>query len=184
MSISRRRARRLTRTLLVGIVVLGLAHAMAAWGDDDDRHATSSAVGPTLPTPRALFADQLIVEGIHGFSTAEAARIGAATGVRPLTITDGELYVVHGSGTYNELPLATMVADASAYGKATGSTSIGRAMAHGVVVAASTARMFGLRVGTRMRIARGASVPVTAVVADALIGGYQLATGRGVPTGL
>jgi hypothetical protein len=184
VSVTRRRARRLTRTLLVAVTAAGLIHAVAAQGDDDDHSRGTAASKPSVATPKALFAGQMIVEGIHGFSAAEVHRIQSAAGSAPVVVTDGEVYVVDGRGAYNELPLETMVVDPSAYAHVLGSSAIRRPLSAGIVVATSTARLFGYAVGDRIRVAGGPTLPVTALVDDRLLGGHQMALRAGVSVGL
>jgi hypothetical protein len=178
---TRRRARRLTRTMLGLVVAIGLIHAVAAKGDDD-RKATAGK--PTVSTPGGLFDGQLIVEGIHGFTSAEVRRIGAAAGAAPLTVSDGEVYVIRGSGTYNEAPLATMTATADGYAAAAGSKDLGKSLASGPVVSTSAAALFNLHKGDRVQLAHGRSLTISAVVDDRALGGYQLGVGRSISVGL
>jgi hypothetical protein len=185
MPLSRRRSRRLTRTLLIVLLSVGVIHAMTALGGDDDHRTAATAVGkPTVKTPSTLFRDQMIVEGIHGFSSAEVARIARATRSQPLVVTDGEAYVSRGSGRYNELPLAAMAVVPGEYAAAAGSAALRAPLSTGVVIATSTAALFGYRVGARIHIVHGATLPVTAVVSDSLLTGHQMAVSRNVATGL
>jgi hypothetical protein len=165
------------------VIAAGLFHAMAASGNDDDTNKAPAAT-PTVKAPRALFADQVIVEGIHGFTAAEVARLGSAVGERPLTVTVGEVYVVHGSGSYNEVPLATMQTTGAAYSARAGSKPLEAAFSRGAVLSTTTSRLLGMKVGANLRVDGGASLRVAAVVDDRVISGYQLAVDRAARTGV
>jgi hypothetical protein len=184
VSVTRRRARRLTRTLLAVVVTVGLIHAVSAHGDDDRAKSRAAATKPSVGTPKSLFAGQLIVEGIHGFSTAEVRRIQAAAGSAPLVVTDGEVYLMHGGGAYPELPVATMVASATAYGNAANVDKLAGWLSRGAVLATSAAQLFHMAVGDSVQVAHGPRLRITAVVDDKVLAGYQMAVGSNIPVGL
>jgi hypothetical protein len=178
-----RRGVRLTRALVATVIVLGIAVSVAAMGDNDPKIASGPGLAPAV-TSTLLFKDQLLVQGIHGFTEAEVQRIGHAAGQPPLTVTDGEVYVRHGTGAYNEMPLATMVASASGYAKAIGKGSLEKPLAAGAVLSTSTAALMKLKEGDQLSVVGAKSVRITSIVDDHLLSGYQLAVGRNLDVGL
>ncbi|MDX6285130.1 MAG: hypothetical protein QOG53_615 [Frankiales bacterium] len=177
-----RRGARLTRAAVAGVVVLAVAVGVAAMGDDEPI-ASGPGLAPGV-TSKLLFKDHLLVQGIHGFSAAEVKRIGQAAGRQPLTVTDGEVYVRHGTGTYNEMPLATLTASANDYADAIGKGSMARQLSDGAVLSASAAALLHLKAGDNVPVIGGPAVRVTGVVEDHLLSGYQLAFGRQFDVGL
>jgi hypothetical protein len=191
---SGRRRRRLARTFLgAATATLVLLHGLGSGASDHDDQRTqppqATAIGHTGTSVHGdvaqpvLFAGHLIVEGIHGFSTAEVSRVRQiAPGT--FTVSDGEIYIRYGTPPYDQLPLDTLVTTPEDYAAAAGNPTLAHALTSGVVLAASTARLTHLRAGDRIQLAGGVSLPITAVVDDTLTSGFQVATGRTTPVGL
>lgn len=170
MTMTRRRRRRLARTVLTAAALLALATAFLTRGSN----ALVERIVHRQPAAQPAFANHLLVEGIHGFSAAEVHLIGHAVAQSPLTVAVGELYVQHGRPPFDALPLATIGADPSAYADAAGVRRLRTALSDGVVVSTSAAALLDLRLGQELRVVHGRPLRVTAVLADDLLSGYQL----------
>jgi hypothetical protein len=182
VSLSRRRRARLARTALILAALLGLGRLLT--GHSDLPQALPAIAHQLHPAPPPPFAGRLIVEGIAGFSAAEVSTIGRAAHQRPLPVSVGELYVLHGLAPYDQIPLATAVADPASYAVAVGKPEVLAMLVSGAVVSTSAAELFGLEAGRTLHVPAGRNVRVTAVLPDELLGGYELLVRRGAEPSL
>lgn len=180
------RGRRLTVTATTGAaaVVMAVAVAVTATDGAGVREGPGPRGRAPAPAPRAVadtpFAGAFLVEGIHGFTAAQVARMTNALDRPVVPVTIGELLVRTRPRGYGAAPVATMVVDPLGYAEALGDPSIAAALSRGAVVARTTAQLLGVTVGDVLRPTNSEALRVAAVVPDPVTSGYQAAVGPGL----
>lgn len=137
--------------------------------------AADRVTARSLPAPSALFADRLLAYGFHGFSSAELSRLRAAVGRPMAAVRVAEVAVASGDPGYPVVPVQAMTTDPAAYAAAAGRPELRAALAGGAVLARTEAGLRHLSVGGSLVLDDGRRLPVTAVVDDHVLGGYEMA---------
>lgn len=182
MRITRRgRGALATAVLLVCLAVI--YYGGASWGDDRDRPQAAGGLDRPGPANRAdpeLFRGRLLVYGIHGLSAAEVAKVAAVVR-RPVTsVQGGEVSVASDVARYPEIPVQAFTADPVGYASAAGVPGLAKQMAAGLVLSTSGAQLRHAAVGSRVTMVDGRALPVSAVVEDHVLGGYEMAASAAV----
>jgi len=137
----------------------------------------STSQGQAVPR---LFAGQLLVYAFHGFTRAEVATVRSAVRGTVTAVYAGEVAVASGQPAYPEIAVETLTADPGGYAAATGRPDLAARMRTGLVLSSSGARLRRVGAGGGIPLVDGRRLPVTAVVDDHVIGGYEMATSPGV----
>jgi len=154
-------------------------------------HSDEVAAAPLVPGRGAFagegaggpvaFKGELLVWASGGFSTDEVKRIRDSARVAAIVaVRTGQLAVESRKAGYPVVPVEAMAANREAYAAALGKPAgqLSGMLRGGAVLSETGARLRGLRAGARLRLAGGRTVPVTGVVADWIIGGYEVAVDR------
>jgi hypothetical protein len=131
---------------------------------------------PTLPAPTGLFAGRLLAYATHGFTSAELSTIVShVTG--PVTAAYSTEQTLQGTDPAFPLtPVATLLVDATSYAVAAGQPALADELTGGVVLAATEAHLRNVTVGGTITLSDKRTYPVTAVVPDQVLGGYEMAS--------
>lgn len=127
------------------------------------------------------FKGELLVWASGGFSTDEVKRVRDSPQVAAIVaVRAGQLAVESRKAGYPVVPVEAMAVNREAYADALGRPAgqLAGMLRKGAVLSATGARLRALRTGGRLRLAGGRTVPVTGVVADWVIGGYEVALDR------
>lgn len=169
---------RLLAGLAAAVVLSGVAavnaHGTGGVVETSGTAPTRPAGTPRPATPRALFADRLLVYADTAFTPAQVRAVGRATGGAVAAVDLVEQDVASGDPAYPDIPVLAMVTDPAGYAAAVGDPALARALARGAVLAATEARLRRLAVGGTLRFTDGRRVPVTAVVDDHVLGGNEV----------
>jgi hypothetical protein len=137
-----------------------------------------SAAGPHASTG---FRGQVLVWAFGGFSSNEVGRVRDSTKVASIAaVRTGRLAVASRSAAYPVVPVEAIAVAEDAYAAAVGRSAghLGAQLRKGVVLSQTGAALRKLRVGGQLRLAGGRRVLVSGVVADWMLGGYEVATAR------
>jgi len=127
------------------------------------------------------FKGELLVWASGGFSTDEVKRIRDSAQVAAIVaVRTGLLQVESRKAGYPVVPVEAMAANREAYAAALGRPAghLSGMLRKGAVLSETGARLRGLRPGSRLRLVGGRTLPVTGIVADWVIGGYEVAVDR------
>lgn len=127
-----------------------------------------------------LFAGQLLAYAFGGLTPSEVTGVRAAVGGPVTPVYAGEVAVASGVADFPQIPVATMTADPVRYAQAVGRPALAKQLSSGLVLSETGARLRRVHVGGTIRLDSGRSLPVTAVVDDHELGGYEMATGPAV----
>lgn len=155
-------------------IVHSLAQSRAAEPAGSERaDATASPRSDHQPSA-APFQGWQVAYAFHGFTGDELSRLrGAAPGAVPVVVR--EVAIDSGLSTYPVIPAEAMTASPDEYAAAVSDTALAASLREGAVLARTEAGLRGLDVGQSLRLADGRTVPVTAVVDDAVLGGNEMA---------
>jgi hypothetical protein len=137
---------------------------------------------PTASAPTGLFTGLLLAYGTHGFSKAELAKVVAHVAGPVTAVYSTEQTLHSGEPAYPLTPVATMLVDATSYAAATGQPALADDLTGGVVLAATEAQLRKEGTGDTVTLSDGRTFPITAVVPDQVLGGYEMATSDQVLT--
>jgi hypothetical protein len=130
------------------------------------------------------FQGQLLIWAPGGLSDREVGLVRDSTRVAAISaVRTGLLAVAKGRrGSYRVVPVEAMGVDPDAYAAAAGrpGAKLVRMLDRGAVLSRTGAGLRRLRPGGRLRLAGGGSLPVSGVVDDALLAGYEVALDRDV----
>jgi len=149
--------------------------AAAALVPGQGRFAAAVSLGPVA------FKGELLVWATGGFSSDEIKRIRDSPQVAAIAaVRTGLLAVESRRAGYPVVPVEAMAANRDAYAAALGKPAghLAGMLRKGAVLSATGARLRGLRPGSQLRLHGGRRVAVTGVVADWVIGGYEVAVDR------
>jgi D-alanyl-D-alanine carboxypeptidase len=135
-----------------------------------------------VPPPTGLFSGRLLVYATHGFTAAELAKVTAHVAGPVTAVYSTEQTLQSTEPAYPLTPVATLLADATSYATAVGQPALADELDGGVVLAATEAKLRGLTTGETVTLSNGKTFPVTAVVPDQVLGGYEMATSNQVLT--
>jgi hypothetical protein len=185
---TRRRQFAVLATVLAVTGCTGHKSSPAALGGGSPTPAPTPSIGldcgtgdcPAPSAPAGLFAGRLITYATHGFSAAETAKIKAhVTG--PITaVYSSEQSLASDEPAYPQTPVSTMLTDPTSYATAVGQPALAAELAGGMVLAETEAELRAARPGGTVTLSSGKKLPITAVVPDAVIGGYEMATSQQV----
>lgn len=130
------------------------------------------ATSPASPPP---FRDVVLVWP-RGGGVERLADLLSEDSARTAVVRVGAMDVASGVAGYPSVPLEVLVAEPAGYADLAGRTSLAEDMTGGLVLSRTTAQARGLQAGASVPLADGSRRTVTAVVADADIGGYEAAT--------
>ena len=179
-----RRRRALAVVALLAAVSGATARVVALHSDEmaaagqvpgKGRFAAAISRGPVA------FKGELLVWSPSGFSGAEVKRVMDSPQVAAIVaVRAGQLAVQSRKAGYPVVPVEAMAASREAYADALGHPAgrLAGMLRKGVVLSETGARLRGLRPGGRLRLVGGAALPVTGIVADWVIGGYEVAMDR------
>jgi hypothetical protein len=130
------------------------------------------------------FQEQLLIWAPGGLSEREVGLVRDSTRVAAISaVRTGLLAVASGRrGRYRVVPVEAMGVEPYAYAAAAGRPGVRLAsmLDRGAVLSRTGAGLRRLRPGGRLRLAGGSSLPVSGVVDDALLAGYEVALDRDV----
>jgi hypothetical protein len=164
--------RRLLVATVAVMIVLGLVQLLFPAALSPARRALSAVDGSSS----RLFAGQLLVYGRHGFTDGEVDRLRTAVRGHLTPVYGGEVAFASGRAGFPELPLQTFTVDAAAYARAANRPALAQQLEAGLVLSRRSAGLRRARVGGDLQLADGRRLQVSAIVDDALIGGYEAAT--------
>jgi len=168
--------------ILTGLVVFvaGWVAFVAAWSGPAGAGpgGRGAEVAGTRAASLDAFRDQLLIWAPGGFSEREVGRVRDSTRVAAISaVRTGLLAAASGRPGYGVIPLETMAVDTNAYTSAAGSP--GRKLAtmlpKGAVLSRTGAKLRKVKAGGRLRLSGDHAVPVSGVVDDTLLGGYEVA---------
>ncbi|BEP12928.1 hypothetical protein acdb102_12390 [Acidothermaceae bacterium B102] len=137
---------------------------------------------PTASAPAGLFEGRLLTYATHGFTRAELASITAHIS-GPVTAVYSTEQTLHGTeAAFPLTPVATLLVDAASYAAAAGRPALADNLTGGVVLAATEADLRKQTVGDSITLSDGRTFPITAVVPDQVLGGYEMASSDQVLT--
>ena len=156
-----------------GVAGIGLQHATPAARPNAQPRSHISV-------PPAPFSRRLLVYGRHPLTTAEVrALTGAAAG--PVTPVYGsELQLASGRADYPLVPVQAFTVDPDSYAAAAEQPTLSAALQQGLVLSQTGASLRHVAVGNQLLLADHRRLPVSAIVDDHLLGGYEIATARSV----
>jgi hypothetical protein len=131
---------------------------------------------PTVPAPSGLFAGQLLVYATHGFTSAELSKVTAHVSGSVTAVYSTEQTLASDQPAYPLTPVATLVTNSAAYATAAGLPALQGELEGGLVLAQTEAELRGVTTGASLTLSNGSAFPVTAVVPDQVLGGYEMAT--------
>jgi hypothetical protein len=167
------------------VILTGLAVFVAGWVVFVSRWSgpvgQGAGVAGAHATDLDAFRYELVVWAPGGFSEREVGKVRDSTRVAAISaVRAGLLPAASGRRGYGVIPVEAMAVDASAYTSAAGRP--GRRLAdmlpRGAVLSRTGAKLRKLKSGGRLRLTGGRTVPVSGVVDDALLGGYEVALDR------
>jgi hypothetical protein len=133
---------------------------------------------PTASAPAGLFAGRLITYATHGFSAAEVAKVKAHVTGPVTAVYSSEQSLASDEPAYPVTPVSTMLTDPASYAAAVGQPALADQLAGGMVLASTEAELRGAGQGGTVTLASGKKLSITAVVPDAVLGGYEMATSQ------
>ena len=131
---------------------------------------------PTASAPTGLFAGRLLAYATHGFSAAELATITPHLTGPATSVWGSEQTISSDEPAYPLTPVATLLTDPASYAAAVGQPTLADQLSGGVVLAQTEAELRGLTTGSTITMSSGQALPVTAVVPDQVLGGYEMGT--------
>ena len=137
----------------------------------------------TVAPPTGLFSGRLLVYATHGFTVAELAKVTAHVAGPVTAVFSTEQTLRSSVPAYPMTPVATLITDPASYAAAVGQPALSAELDGGMVLAATEAELRGATTGGTITFADGRAIPITAVVPDEVLGGYEMATSsRLLPT--
>ncbi len=118
----------------------------------------------------------------HGFSAAELAKIVAHVAGPVTAAYSSEQTLGSSEPAYPLTPVATLLVDPVTYAAAVGQPALADELDAGMVLAATEAELRGVTTGGTVTLSSGKVFPVTAVVPDQFLGGFEMATSHQVLT--
>lgn len=163
----------------LAVVAAALLLALPWHGARGTLHAVTGLIARpgNAATP---FAGQLLVYGRHGLTASEVGVVRAAAPAQVTAVHGGELRIRGASTSYPTVPVDAFTVDAAAYARAAGVPSLRDELASGIVLSRTGAALRHLGAGGHLLLDSGRALPVTAVVEDRLLGGYELGTTEAV----
>jgi hypothetical protein len=168
----------------LSVLVAGWVVFVARWSGPAGIRPRGFGVAGARVAGLGAFQDQLLIWTPGGLSEREVGLVRDSTRVAAISaVRTGLLPVASGRRDgYRVVPVEAMGVDPAAYADAAG--PLGRRLAgmldRGAVLSRTGAGLRRLRPGRRLRLAGGHTLPVTGVVDDALLGGYEVALDRDV----
>jgi hypothetical protein len=164
----------------LAVFVTGWVVFVAAWsgpaGVGPDGHG--AAVAGTHAAKLDAFRNELLVWAPGGFSEREVGRVRDSTRVAAISaVRTGLLAAASGHRGHQIVPVETMAVDTNAYTGATGrpGRKLATMLPKGAVLSRTGAKLRKVKSGGRLRLDGNRSVPVSGVVDDTLLGGYEVA---------
>lgn len=141
--------------------------------------APAPVTAPALPAAPPItqhFAGHTVVSALAGLPPDGLSRLAADPAVAGLVVArTGDLAVHSGLPTHPEIPVEAVAADAEAFGQASDEPTLAALLSAGAVLSRTSAALRGVDAGGTLTLVGGRTVPVTGVVDDAAIGGYEVA---------
>jgi D-alanyl-D-alanine carboxypeptidase len=134
-----------------------------------------TGVCPTASAPAGLFTGRLLAYATHGFSKAELAKITAHVSGPVTAVYSTEQTLRSNVAAFPLTPVATLLVDATSYAAAAGQPALADDLTGGVVLASTEAELRRAKVGDTVTMSDNRTFPVTAVVPDQVLGGYEMA---------
>ena len=171
-------------------ILTGLAVFVAGWVMFVSRWSGPSGAGPdgrgsgvagTRAAALDAFRNELLVWAPGGFSEAEVGRVRDSTRVAAISaVRTGTLAAASGKRRYSVVPVETMAVDTNAYTTATGrpGRKLATLLPKGAVMSKTGAKLRRVKSGGKLKLHGNRTLPVSGVVDDALLGGYELALER------
>jgi hypothetical protein len=168
--------------ILTGLVVFvaGWVAFVVAWSGPAGvgPGGRGAAVAGTRAANLDAFRDQLLVWAPGGFSEREVGQVRDSTRVAAISaVRTGLLAAASGRPGYGVIPLETMAVDTNAYTSAAGrpGRKLATMLPKGAVLSRTGAKLRKVKSGGRLRLYGDHGVPVSGVVDDTLLGGYEVA---------
>jgi hypothetical protein len=166
----------------LAIFVAGWAAFVAEWsGPAGAGPGGRGAVAGTRAADLDAFRGELLVWAPGGFSEREIARVRDSTWVAAISaVRTGLLPAVSGRRDNRVVPVEAMAVDPNAYTTATGrpGRKLVAMLPKGAVLSKTGATLRRVKSGGRLRLDGDRTLPVSGVVDDALLGGYEVALER------
>ncbi|MDX6246040.1 MAG: hypothetical protein QOE76_3763 [Frankiales bacterium] len=137
---------------------------------------------PTVSAPTGLFPGRLLTYATHGFTAAELAKVTAHVAGPVTAVYSSEQTLASNEPAYPMTPVATLLTDGPSYAAAVGEPALAGELDGGIVLAQTEAELRGATTGGTITLADNKVLPITAVVPDQVIGGYEMATSNQVLT--
>jgi hypothetical protein len=137
---------------------------------------------PTVSAPTGLFAGRLLTYATHGFTPAELAKVSAHITGPVTAVYSSEQTLASSEPAYPMTPVATLLTDGPSYAAAVGDPALAAELDGGIVLAQTEAELRGATTGGTITMSSGKVFPITAVVPDQVIGGYEMATSNQILT--
>jgi hypothetical protein len=127
------------------------------------------------------FRNELLIWAPGGFSDREVGRVRDSVRVAAISaVRTGLLPAASGRRGWRVVPVEAMAVDTNAYTAATGrpGRKLATLLPKGAVMSRTGAKLRKVKSGGRLRLDGNRTVPVSGVVDDALLGGYEVALER------
>lgn len=156
-----------------GVTGIGLQHA-APIGQP---HAQPRG---EVTVPHAPFSRRLLVYGRHALTTAEVEALSAAAAGPVTAVYGSELQLASGRSDYPLVPVQAFTVDPGSYAAAAEQPQLRAALQQGLVLSQTGALLRHVAVGDQLLLADRRRLPVSAIVDDHLLGGYEIAAAKSV----
>jgi hypothetical protein len=130
----------------------------------------------TIAAPAGLFAGELLAYATHGFSRTELADVVAHVTGPVTAVYSTEQTLSSAVPGFPLTPVSTLLADPTSYATAAGLPDLAGELTAGMVLAQTESELRKDHVGDTITLTDGRTFPVTAVVPDQVLGGYEMAT--------
>jgi hypothetical protein len=172
------------RRILLGSLALTLA-AVGVLVPRPHRGLTGSRPQRSSGTsPHAVIAvpfdGMLLVYGRHSLTRDQVRALGTALKRPVVAVHGGEVALASGRRDFPIIPVLSFTADPRSYAAAAHAPELARSLASGVVLSRTGSSLRHAGVGDHVRLANGRKLPVSAVVGDQLLGGYEMASSTAV----
>lgn len=162
---------------LVLVLAVGLSVGAALGSPRPERgpaaHGRPSSARTTGGLP---FAGMFLVYGRHALGADQVRALSRAIARPVVAVNGGEVAVASGRRDFPVVPVLMFTVDATAYARAAGSPGLARSLESGLVLSRTGAALRHSGTGGHVVLADGRTLPVSAVVDDHLLGGFEMAT--------
>jgi hypothetical protein len=175
-------ARRRAIAILTGLAVLvgGWVVFVAEWSGPAGAGPSGRSAVAGVRADLGAFRNELVVWAPGGFSEHEVGRVRDSTRVAAISAVRAGTLAAATRRSAHVVPVEAIGVDTNAYTAAAGrpGRKLASLLPKGAVLSQTGSRLRQVKTGQRLRLHGGRTVPVSGVVDDALLGGYEVALER------